>query len=212
MKLFYKNKQSKNLILFLNGWGNDENALKHLTSSCDILILSDYNNLSVNFDFSKYEDIKLIAYSCGVFMSGYLADMLPEFSYKVAINGTLNASESKYRLSDEIIEAFTERGALHCFDFRRSLLVSSDREAAEFNKNSPKRSLNDCIAEFYKIKEYAQGEIKPVKFDKILISSDDKIIDTQLQKEYWKENYKIIENAGHFPFFKFKTYEEIIDY
>ena len=53
---------------------------------------------------------------------------------------------------------------------------------------------------------------KPMKFDLVYLSDNDKILGFERQKEYFKNNnIKIIQNAGHFPFFRFKTFDEILN-
>ena len=54
-------------------------------------------------------------------------------------------------------------------------------------------------------------EGKYVSFDKIIVSTDDKIIPTKNQLNYWK-NPAIIEmvEEGHCPFFRYKKWSEIL--
>lgn len=42
-------------------------TISNLQDSKDVLILYDYQNLELEFDFSKYRQIDIIAYSAGVF-------------------------------------------------------------------------------------------------------------------------------------------------
>ena len=52
---------------------------------------------------------------------------------------------------------------------------------------------------------------EPMKFDTVYLSDNDKILEFNRQKEYFaNDNIKVIKNAGHFPFFRFNTYDEII--
>ena len=56
MKPFLINKNSENLLIFFTGWGCDESEFEHLKADSDVLILYDYSDLSLYFDFSKYKN------------------------------------------------------------------------------------------------------------------------------------------------------------
>lgn len=212
MKQFHINNNSEEIIIFLNGWGSDENPLKHLKSNKDILILSDYSDIRLDFDFSKYKKSYLIAYSAGVFMSAYLCDKLPQNAYKIAINGTQKFEDDRLGLTRDILAKFKELNLYNYIDFRRNFIVHDNKELVRFNKNQPKRTIESAQKELKALNKYYLQGAQEILFDKALISQDDRIINVEIQKSYWKSNFKIIEEAAHFPFFKFETYEEIINY
>lgn len=68
MKQYLINNISDSLLIFFTGWGCDEYEFKHLKSSSDVLVLYDYSDLDLNFDFSKYKNFDLIAFSAGVLL------------------------------------------------------------------------------------------------------------------------------------------------
>ncbi len=212
MREYFINNNSEEIIIFLNGWGSDENPLKHLTSNKDVLILSDYSDLKFDFDFSKYEKAYLIGYSAGVFMSSYLKDKLPKNAYKIAINGTQKFADEHFGLTRAVIKELEGLNLYNYLDFRRNYLVQGNKELILFNKNQPKRTLESAREELKALQNYCKERPQEISFDKVLISQNDKILNAEIQKKYWKNNFKIIENAAHFPFFRFKTYEEIIKY
>lgn len=212
MQKYFINNNSEEIIIFFNGWGSDENPLKHLTSDKDVLILSDYSDLKFDFDFSKYKKTYLIGYSAGVFMSTYLKDKLPQDAYKIAINGTQKFADDHFGLTKTVIKELEGLNLYNYLDFRRNYLVQDNKELISFSKNQPKRTLESAREELKALQNYNKEKPQESTFDKVLISQNDKILSTEIQKKYWKNNYKIIENAAHFPFFRFKTYEEIIEY
>jgi len=212
MKQFHINNNSEEIIIFLNGWGSDENPLKHLRSNKDILILSDYSDLEIDFDFSEYKKSYLIAYSAGVFMSAYLKNKLPQNAYKIAINGTQKFEDDRLGLTKDILAKFKELNLYNYLDFRLNYIVYDNKELVRFNKNQPKRTIESVQEELKALNRYHKEGAEEILFDKALISQDDRIIKAEVQKSYWKDNFKIIEKAAHFPFFKFETYEEIINY
>ena len=61
------------LILFFNGWGMDENAVKHLKipENHELKILSYPYNIK-DIDFEKYNEKYLVAWSFGVYYASKL--------------------------------------------------------------------------------------------------------------------------------------------
>ena len=57
MQYFYQDNHSKDLIAFFAGWGCDQNQFTNLHDSKDVVILYDYQDLKLDFDFGKYENI-----------------------------------------------------------------------------------------------------------------------------------------------------------
>lgn len=210
MKQYFRNQNSKNLILFLCGWGMDERPLEPLSCKSDILFLYDYSELSLDFDFSKYENITLIAFSCGVFMTSYLRDILPKCNLKIAINGTLKLFDEKYGLSKEVSETFLNISMENYLEFREKMLVNNKDELKQFNKFSPRRTIESSLEEFSMLKKYSKQQTDAnYKFDKILIAENDKILPSSLQKNFWKTGFKVIPGA-HFMFYTCDSFEEII--
>ena len=74
MKYKWLNKNSnQKLIIFFNGWGMDENVVKHLNcEDYDVLMFYNYNTLETDFDFKLlniYPEKNLIAWSMGVMVA-----------------------------------------------------------------------------------------------------------------------------------------------
>ncbi len=211
MKYCLKSQNNKNLIVFFCGWGMDETPMLPLTSDSDVLYIYDYNDLNFEFDFSKYEDIKLIAFSCGVYMASLAKDSFPHFSTKIAINGTLKPFDEDFGITKEMAATFEGISLENCLEFREKLLVENKQELQLFNQNSPKRTLESSLSEFEALKKYSKIKINEhIKYDKILISQNDRIIPTEAQKAFWQDNFKTIPGA-HFPFYNFKSLEDIIN-
>ena len=81
MRYKWLNKEGNNkLILFFNGWGMDENVVKHLdVEDYDILMFYDYNTLDTDFSWELlniYHEKNLIAWSMGVMVCSCLAPSL----------------------------------------------------------------------------------------------------------------------------------------
>ena len=67
MKTKLRENNSNDLVVFLTGWGCDDNQFKNFSSSKNLLLCWDYCTLDFEFDFSKYNEVSLLAYSAWVF-------------------------------------------------------------------------------------------------------------------------------------------------
>lgn len=219
MKYKWLNKGVNNskLILFFNGWGMDENVVKHLdVEDYDVLMFYDYNTLDTDFDLDLlniYSEKNLIAWSMGVMVCSCLAPSLTlplGEGTKVAINGTLKPIDEEYgihpKIYDLTIKGFNEKG-------RDRFVKSMFEEEVEIICN---REIENQHSELITLKEICKltpsltlplGEGKSL-YNKILISDNDKIIPTKSQVAFWgiEPNLK----GGHCPFFQFKKWSELL--
>lgn len=216
MKSYFQNNNSDNLILFLNGWGMDERPLLSLKSNYDVLQIFDYSEINsdvFDFDFLSYKSIILICFSAGVYMAGILKDILPKADFKIAVNGSLNTFNENEGLPLEsalTIENTNEENYMEL----RTKLISSPEHIERFNQNQPYRNIESSLAEFAALKKY-YSEYKKVKFnfDKVIISQDDKIIPMKNQLNSWREyknTHLVFSSGGHFLFYNFSDFSEII--
>lgn len=218
MKTFFRDNNSEELILFFCGWGMDEKPFRPLKSSADILFIYDYGNNPFTihnslFTFNKaYKKTTLMAFSYGVFVAAMLKDILPECDLKIAINGTLKPVDDNFGIPHKIftltLENMTELTALK---FREKLFLEKS-ELAIFNKNLPNRDMQSSKDELAALKQYflKNPDLK-FDYDKVLISENDRIMPTKNQKAFYKE-HKNVKNidSGHFLFYKFNDFDEII--
>ena len=86
MQKYLINKNSDNLLIFFTGWGCDEFEFEHLETNSNVLLLYNYSDLNLDFDFSEYKKFNLIAFSAGVFIASifdfdfvlnYIRDRVP---------------------------------------------------------------------------------------------------------------------------------------
>ena len=98
MKKYWINKNSERLLIFFTGLGCDEYVFEHLKSDCDLLLLYDYCDLNLDFDFSKYKKFDLLTFSAGVFVASVM-----KFDFridkKVALDGNPYLFDEKLGLS-----------------------------------------------------------------------------------------------------------------
>lgn len=213
MKIKHINKNSKNLIIFLTGWGCDNRQFKFINTKNDLLIVYDYSDELLDFNFDGYENYYLITFSAGVFMGGYLKNKLPKITKSVAINGNPLAYDGYFGLRPEIVDIFKGITITNAMDFRRQYLVYDDDELKMFNKHQAFRDIDSCLTELNSLVEYDKTNPEPFNYDLAILSDSDKIFNFEHQKEYWSNKAKciILENSAHFPFFKLNDFDKILE-
>jgi biotin synthesis protein BioG len=213
MKTKFISNNSKDLTVFLTGWGCDNIQFKNYTSSNNLLLCWDYSDLDFEFDFTEYNNIYLIAYSAGVFVAGLIQDKLPKFTKTIAINGNPKMLDKYYGISEDALRFMHNLNLDNYMDFRRNYLVFNEKELEYFNKNTSVRSFESCEEELNKLNEYYNSNTKnEFKFDTVILSDSDKIFNPQHQIEYFKDNYVLLKNQAHHIFPMFKSFDEIINF
>lgn len=202
MKYKWLNESNnKKLIIFFNGWGMDENVVKHFSpEDYNVLMFYDYNTLDTDFNFDsikKYSDKYLVAWSMGVMIATNF-----DINYKssTAINGTLKPIDENYgihpKIYDLTIKGFNEKG-------RERFLRTIFNE--KFSPNVT-RLLEEQKTELSSIKTYSAKE--DFKYTKVFISDNDKIIPTKSQIAFWNTNPNL--KGAHCPFDLFTKWSELI--
>jgi biotin synthesis protein BioG len=220
------NTNGKKLIIFFNGWGMDENVVKHLDcEDYDVLMFYDYNTLDTDFNFESlniYHEKNLIAWSMGVIVSSLVQPLTRHFvtpspargeGITIAINGTLKPIDVEYgihpRIYDLTIKGFDEKGREKfinsMFDIQPPPIPSPlEREIEE------QRSELIALKEICKLTPTLTLPLEEGKtlYNKVLISDNDKIIPTKSQIAFWgiEPNLK----SGHCPFFDFTKWSELL--
>lgn len=203
MKYKWLNKiNSSKLIIFFNGWGMDEEVVSHLKyGDYDVLMFYDYNSLKTDFNFAElgnYTEKNLIAWSMGV-MTATLFNI--NYDKKTAVNGTLKPIDNSYgiplRIYDLTVKNFSPAG---CKKFVQNMF---DDKTKSIKIN---RDFSEIKNELSALKNYSAND--NFKYDKIIISENDKIIPTKNQTVFWGIEPNI--NAGHAPFYKFSEWGELL--
>lgn len=200
-------KQNKNLIIFFNGWGMDEEVIKHLDSeNYDLLMFYDYNVLETDFDFKQlnnYQEKNLVAWSMGVMLATKYTKNLPLLTNSVAINGTLAPIDIEFgihpKIYDLTIKGFNEKGR----DRFINSMFDIQPHALPLSLN---RTIEEQHSELIALKNYQAD--KTFKYDKVFISDNDKIIPTKSQIKFWGIEPNL--NGGHCPFFGFVKWSELL--
>lgn len=210
MQKYFINNNSDNLILFFSGWGCDEYEFEHLRSNSDVLILYNYTNLDLKFDFYRYKEINLISFSAGVFVAS-IFDFDFKINKRIAIDGNPYLFDEHFGLSKDIQNTLYNITEENADDFARNYLVKTDAEWENFHPS--KRTLDSCKVEFDSLKTIYQNQKFKIKdiYDTAYFGEYDKIFDISAQKEFFKNRLQIVKNARHNIFFRINQYEQIFD-
>ncbi len=206
--------KSENLILFFCGWAMDETPFSSLKSDSDVLFVYDYSDLSFEYDFSMYKKITLLAFSYGVYAAG--CAKLPQTSTKVAVNGTLVPVHDEYGVPVKKFALSEKMNSETISKFRARLFggESAEKHLEMFERNLPNRTAESCTKELTGMKKvFKTTPLPELEFDKVYISKGDIVVPTKNQKNFWKKvsASNIIElESGHFPFYNYEKFEELI--
>lgn len=218
MQYFWLNKKNNNnLIVFFCGWSFDSTPFEILDcENNDILAIFDYTTIEAfDIDLSMYHNKQLITWSMGVYVAYFLKNYLPDFDLKIAINGTPIPVDNEYGIPQKTFDLtlkYVDTGLKG--KFQQNLFKnSSDFEL--YLENPVQRSIENRANELVSLNSFINGrEVSYSKFyDCAMISDADKIIPTRNQIRCWEKldvPYVVLDN-GHFPFFGFKSWKEIID-
>ncbi len=211
MQYFFQKHNSADLIIFFAGWGCDYNQFVNLHDDKNILILYDYQNLELDFDFGKYQNIDIIAYSAGVFVSCLLFDKIPNIRKRIALCGNPYLFDEHLGLSAKSIQVMKDINLDNYLEFRKKYMVASDEEYVKYNQLQSLRSIESCQSELeYLQKLYLENKHKiSSEFDKAIVAENDLLFNLEAQKDFYKEKLSIIKNAKHHIFFRFNSFEEI---
>lgn len=211
MQTYLRKNNSDELILLLNGWGMDEKPYEPIKSSCDVLFVSDYTDLTFEFDFSGYKKIILMTFSAGALMAGYLQEILPKFDLKIALSGNFFLFSPNSGVPDDMLCEMKNVSLENALEFRRKL-VDKDGEYHLFNKYQPHRTLESSLLELELLQKYSQEKLNSFDFDKVIIGKQDKFLPYENQLNAWN-NHKNLSaiDGGHFLFYKFDSFDDIIN-
>lgn len=208
MKQKWLNKQNNSkLIVFFNGWGMDEQIINNLAfDDYDVFAVSDYRSFEeIKENFNPYSEKNLICWSMGVFTSNYYYEQLKDFDNKIAVNGTQNPIDDNFGIPIQIynlmIDNFNE---LTVKRFMKKMTLS---DVLDNYQSRTDESLKEELISIKNLKI-----TKYLDFNKVLISTKDKIIPVKNQRNYWisKKIEPIETELPHYIFDKYSKWSELL--
>lgn len=215
MKIELREFGSKELIIFFNGFSLNSSIFKRLEDGdYDILYINDYREIPSDLDLfsytENYSSISLIAYSLGVFIAASIKNIFNiRIDKSLAINGTLKPVDNYFGIPENIfkgtMEGLNDKGIVKFYNRVFDDNYNKVEEMLDFDTNK-------AIQELRYINDYLQmGYLVKNIFDKAIISISDRIFPPQNQISFWQNELEtIIIEGGHFPFFKFNSWGELL--
>ena len=168
------------------------------------------------FDFTPYTEINLIAYSYGVWAANeaYKTHSLPKINKSVGISGTYYPVDVEYGINPKVFNIMLNAMSLETIArFEYNMLENCP--GGEIKK--AQRTIENLKNELINIKKYStQPSFEDeFEFETMILTKEDKIFPYRSQENFfnsrdWKNTHKVILNTGHFPFFEFKTLDNIL--
>lgn len=217
MQYHWLNKSgNENLIIFFCGWSFDYKPFERQDcENYDVLVIYDYSDMNLPDLKSEYKTCQLITWSMGVYVAYLLKDKLPKFDKRIAINGTPYPVHDDWGIPVKTFDLtlkYVDTGLQG--KFQKNLFKRAE-DYEKYLKNPVERTIENQKAELIALNNYIKGrKCEYEKFyDRAIISDTDKIIPTRNQLNFWQDKAEtVVINSGHFPFFEFSSWKEIIDY
>lgn len=216
MQLHWLNKNNNDkLIIFFAGWSFDYKPFEFLQcENFDVLMVYDYSVITDECDAIRllnYNQYFLAAWSMGVFTAYQIRNKLPKFDKKIAINGTPFPVDDEFGIPQKPF-LLTLRHAKTGLEgkFYQNIFNSTE-EFERYMKNPVDRTIENRVEELQCLYDRIKVTEKTYEhfYDKALVSTQDKIIPTKNQLNFWQDKAETIE-SGHFPFYNFKSWNEIL--
>ncbi|HBO38763.1 MAG TPA: DUF452 domain-containing protein [Pasteurellaceae bacterium] len=213
MKIEFSSRNGAHLLVYFAGWGTPVSAVSHLELPADynLLICYDYRDLSLDFDFSRYDKIRVVAWSMGVWAADYIMRDIPLVS-ATAVNGTGFPSHDQYGIPCDIFKG-TLDGLNEATRVKFERRMCGDKSIfMQYQQLSNPRSFSDVQAELAAIYQRLAiiNKKATIPWTRAFISMQDRIFPAENQQNYWQNicEIKALEGA-HYPFLQFSRWEEL---
>lgn len=213
-------KQNKNLIIFFAGWSFDYKPFEFLDcGELDVLMFYDYNNLDLtNYPEianikDNYKQTSLIAWSMGVFAAYELRDKLPEFTHKIAVNGTPYPVHNDWGIPLKTFDLTLKHVESGLGGRFYKNIFKTEEEFNRYMHSPVLRTLENRAEELRALDRHIKAITIDYRefYDIAIISNNDKIIPSKNQENFWSEYiYVKTLESGHFPFYNYKSWDEIL--
>lgn len=213
MQYHWLNKQNnKKLIVFFAGWSFDHKPFECLDcKNYDVLVLYDYNDLTLPKIEEAYDKKILITWSMGVFIAYLLKEILPKFDQKIAVNGTPYPVNNEFGIPQKTFDLtlkYAETGLQGKF---YQNVFTNQEFLGKYLKNPIERSIENRVSELVtldKLIKTTKIEYDNKFYNKAIVGLSDKIIPTKNQLTFWGNLAKTVD-CGHFPFYNYKSWDEL---
>lgn len=217
MKTTWINNGQKNIIVYFAGWGSSPETVAHLVvpPEYDALICYDFRDLKLDFDFSIYRQIRLVAWSMGVWVATQVMQNLPLIS-AVAINGTLRPCDDEFGIPKAIFQGTLDNlNESNLVKFQRR--ICGDRQLSEqYRQMTVSRQLLEIHQELTALYQaMQQPDLAAVQWTGAIICQQDRIFPAENQQRFWQGYFAARPGAirlldlPHYPFHQFNDWLQL---
>ncbi|ABN74036.1 MULTISPECIES: DUF452 family protein [Actinobacillus] len=216
MKTKLISTQQANLIIYFAGWGTPASVVSHLAlpNGYDLLICYDYQDLNFPaFDFSRYQTVRLVAWSMGVWVA---EKVLPEINLAsaTAINGTLFPKHDLWGIPLQIFDGTLQTlNAENRLKFERRMC--GDKQLLNVYLALPEqRSLAEIHHELEVLNTAIEANLVTPKlhWTNVIIGEKDRIFSAQNQLAFWQDK-KVrmthLSKGEHYLWQHFSEWEQL---
>ena len=142
----------------------------------------------------------------GVYVANLFYSELNLFDKKIAINGTAKIIDDNFGIPEKVYKITTK----FLNEDSKDKFIKNMFKNGELNPNiTITRELTELKEELVSIQKIKIE--KELKFNKAIISNDDRIIPTKNQIAFWKDKTQIVQiDSTHCPFEIYKSWQEIV--
>ncbi|MBQ4826386.1 DUF452 family protein [Leisingera sp. HS039] len=198
-----KQNNAAEAIVVFGGWAVGPEVFWHLDGPQDILFAGDYTDLNAELpDLSGYSRVSVLAWSFGVASYAHWqqgrADVV--FQRKAAVNGSLQPVNRGAGIPPAVFRRTMETLSLESYQDFLTRVFGAPQEAEPLDV--PARR-----AELLAVEQ--RGDAPQMRFDKVWISSGDKIFPPANLARAWAGQNVTQIDAPHAPFGRFSQWEEL---
>ncbi len=212
MQYHWLNRQNNDrLIIFFAGWSFDYKPFEFLEcGDFDVLFLYDYNSEELP-EIPNYNKNYLIAWSMGVYSAYRLRNVLPNFIKKIAVNGTAYPVDDYFGIPQKPFLLTLKHAKIGLEGKFYQNIFDNTKDYERYVKFPVERPIENRVDELNTL--YKRITENPESYtdyyDFAIVGLNDKIIPPKNQLNFWKDKAKTL-NSGHFPFYNYKSWTELL--
>lgn len=219
---------ARHLVLCFNGWSASPALFQRLEmetekekENTDICICYDYRDLSFDEELKRYDSIRIIAWSLGVWVADYLfshslAPYRSAVTAAIAINGTGRPIDDRYGIPETIFEGTLQHLTPDGIERFTRRMCGNRHILAEYSQ-LPRRPLDEIAAElqylYQEVKNEAVSDVlsaSSIPWSRAIISTHDCIFPPDNLRRYWQDRCPVCEiDAPHYPFYLWKKWNDL---
>ncbi|RDW11887.1 pimeloyl-ACP methyl esterase BioG family protein [Paracoccus thiocyanatus] len=192
-----RRKGAGELIVVLTGWAVGHEPLRHLAGAADVLVLSDYRDMTAPDWPRGYAAVDLVAWSFGVAAACRLD--LRRFRRKVAVCGSWAPCDDDLGIPPDLVRATAENlspASLRQFARRADCPVAPGADLAALR------------AELLAVLGWGVGQAPD--FDRIRLGAADRIFAAANLRRAWRGRPVEMLDCGHNPFAQWRDWAEVL--